>query len=203
MDTTGPPEGTWQYEFGAATTHYGSQVALWAFDHSGVVFGVATGLLLCGTAMGARYIYRRIPEKGIRKVYNRVVRNPWSKLARPFRRFHRKWSERNQRIKMAKWKKGHLTDAFLNAIDNEYLEGRLSRQERRRLQNQIATFFELPDLARKSTHPSAVERRIKANKTSKTGPVKEIPGPRPGENTVPMYEGLGHGYLDRKKAATG
>lgn len=206
MDTTGPPEGTWQYDLGHAVTQFSTVTAHavqnYAFDNPGVIFGTSIGLLLCGTAMGLRIIWRR-PENKLRGVFNRYIRNPVSrKLLGPVRRFHRRWSARNQRAKMAKWRDSRIADEFEDALFKLCEEKVISRQQKRRLANKLAEFFGLPDLARRKTHPDVLAARLKANNTSKFGPVKPIPGPKPGENTIPLYQGLGGGYLDRKKAAS-
>lgn len=205
MDTTGPPEGSWQYEFGHAVTHYSTVTANavqnYAFDNPGVIFGASVGLLLCGTAMGLRIVWRK-PNNKLRYAYNRVIRNPASRFFGPVRRLHARWSRRNQRAKMAKWRDSRIADEFEDALFRLCEEKIISRQQKRRLANKLAEFFGLPDLARRKTHPDVLAARIKANDTSKFGPVKPIPGPKPGEDVVPLYKGLGGGYLDRKKAAS-
>lgn len=207
MDTvpTGPPEGTWQHDFGVAASINASRAfnyaSNFAFDNPGVIAGASIGLLLCGTAMGLRIIWRK-PKSKLRYVYNRVIRNPVSRFFGPVRRLHARWSRRNQRVQMAKWEKGHIADAFQNVLDQLCEDKKISRQKKRRLQGQLAVFFNLPDLARKKNHPHAVAERLKANEVSKHGPAKPIPGPKPGEDVVPLYKGLGNDYLSRKKVAS-
>ena len=102
---------------------------------------------------------------------------------------------------MAKWKKGHLADVLLNVLYEEAEAGRISKQEFRRLQTDMGKFFDLPDLIRRKTDKKAVAARLKANKEHTIGPKGIIPGGKPGENIVPLYEGLGHKYLSTKKVS--
>ena len=104
---------------------------------------------------------------------------------------------------MAKWRKGHLANAFYETIHREIESGRLSAQQGKRLQSEMSKFFGLPDLARIKTHADAIRHRLELNKEYTIGPTKPIPGPMPGENVVPIYkfEGLGAKFLKRKGTA--
>ena len=162
-------------------------------------------LLLCGTAMGIRYIWQRWIRWPARGLYNRLIRNPISWLLKPARRLHRRYSERGQRAQMAKWKKGHLADVFFNALLIELTEHRISAGEFRRLKSGIAKFFDLPDLVSKKTHPDAIKRQNEMTKRrlreeKLAGPTKIVPGGKPGENVIPIYEGLGAKFLKRRSA---
>jgi hypothetical protein len=104
---------------------------------------------------------------------------------------------------MAKWRKGHLANAFYETIHREIEAGRLSKQQGKQLQSQLAKFFGLDDLARIKTHDDAIRRKLLLNKEYEIGPKGPIPGGKPGEDIVPIYkfEGLGSKFLKRKGAA--
>jgi len=120
---------------------------------------------------------------------------------------HRRWSERNLRAKMAKFEKRHLADIFIDGLYKGAEEGVISRQTFKKVQAGLAVFFDLPDLNRKKTHPQAVaheqamkKAKIKERKGKVPGPQNKIPGGKPGENTTPVYKGIGHSYLVKKAA---
>ena len=104
---------------------------------------------------------------------------------------------------MAKWRKGHLANAFYETIHREIEAGRLSKQQGKQLQSQLAKFFDLDDLARIKTHDDAIKRKLLLNKEYEIGPKNPIPGGKPGEDVVSMYkfEGLGSKFLNKKGAA--
>jgi len=110
---------------------------------------------------------------------------------------------------MAKWRKGHLANAFYETIHREIEAGRLSPQQGKQLQSQMAKFFGVDDLARIKTHADAIKHRLLLNKEYEIGPK----GPIPGDDTldskgnvsvyVPKYkfEGLGAKFLKKKGTA--
>lgn len=102
---------------------------------------------------------------------------------------------------MAKWKKELVADIFYDGLTKACDDHLLSKHDKRRLMKQIAEFFGIADLKRANNHPEAIRKKIKDNREHKTGPKGEIPGGKPGENVIPLYQGLGHKYLSRKKSA--
>lgn len=182
------------------------EVGRWFTEYPGWVFMLAVALILCGMGLGIRYIYRRMPEKLFRKIYNRVVRNPWSRFTAPFRRMHRRWSEQHQGKKMAKWKKGHLADVVQEAFFTAHEKGIISRQEYKQLVLEVGKIFGLDDLLPRKNNIAAIRQRVKVNcekiaKENALLPTKrEIPGGKPGENTVPQYTDLGSSFIARMKA---
>ena len=102
---------------------------------------------------------------------------------------------------MAKWKKELVADIFYDGLTKACDQQLISKHHKRHLMKQLAVFFDMKDLKRPNIHKDAIAAKIKANTTSKVGPVKEIPGPKPGEVTVEDYNGVGSGYLSRKKVA--
>lgn len=104
---------------------------------------------------------------------------------------------------MAKWRKGHLANAFYETIHREIEAGRLSKQQGKQLQSKLATFFGLDDLSRIKTHDDAIKHRLMLNNMHEIGPAQAKPawGGKPGENVVPQYEQLGSKFLSRKKVA--
>ena len=177
-----------------------SQTVSWLIDYMvEIAWFIVLILLLCGIAMGIRYLWRRWIKNGINWTHNKLIYKPWMYLTRPVRRLHRRYSERIQGKKMAKWKRGHLADVFLNVLYEEAEAGRISKQEFRRLQNEMGKFFNLPDLIRRKTNKQELKARLLANKEHTIGPKGVIPGGKPGKNVVPLYEGLGHKYLSQKK----
>ena len=121
-----PRTGTWQYDAMTAAS-------VWASDNPDIILFIGIGLVLCGMALAIRYLWRRWLRIGTTKVYYKVLKNPVRWLLRPINRYHRRCSDRNLGIKMAKWRKGHLANAFYEAIHMEIEEGRLSRQHVQRL----------------------------------------------------------------------
>lgn len=179
-----------------------------------VITFIGLTLTLCGMALGIRYLWQRHIQKVFerfvswptRKVYNKVVRNPVSWALRPFRRLHRRWSEKNLRATMAKWKKEIVAEIFYDSLSKACEEHLISKTHKRRLMKELAEFFDIAALKRTSIHPEAVKRRnemVKARikKESAIGPEGVIPGGKPGENTIPLYQGLGHKFLARRKQA--
>ena len=160
-------------------------------------------LSLCGITMGVRYIWRMLFHKRFIYLWHRLVRNPLSWLLQPLRRAHSRWSNRNQREKMAKWRKGHLANAFYETIHREIEAGRLSAQQGKQLQDKLGQFFGLDDLRRIKTHADAIRHKLLLNKEYEIGPKNPIPGGKPGEDIVPVYkfEGLGSKFLNKKGAA--
>lgn len=165
-------------------------------------------MCLGGAAMGIRYIWRTHLRSELSQLwygsiwlYHIAIRNPVSKWLQPLRRLHSKWSAQNLRETMAKWRKGHLANAFYETIHREIEAGRLSKQQGKQLQSQMAKFFGLDDLARLKTHQDAIRQRLMLNKLHEIGPAKEIPGGKPGEDIVPEYGQLGSKFLGRKKTA--
>ena len=105
-----------------------TEVVGWCLDHSAeLITLIGLILLLCGIVMGVRYIWKRWLKQGITWTYNRAMYKPWMYLTRPARRLHQRYSERNLRKKMAKWKKGHLADVLLNVLYEEAEAGRISK----------------------------------------------------------------------------
>lgn len=156
-------------------------------------------LLLCGIAMGLRYIWlHHFKDEGY-WLYKKLLRNPWQMVTRPFRRMHRRWSEQNLRVKMAKFEERIIADKILDVLYDEVEAGRISKARFRRLQTQMGEFFGIHDLCRRKLHPKAIEAYMK--KVKLAGPKSKLPGGKPGENVVPIYEGLGHKYLKKKKGA--
>lgn len=190
-------EGTWEYSW---------TVSSWAMDNPVVVFGFATTLLLCGMALGVRHVYRRLPENWMRKLYNRVIRNPWSHFTAPFKRVHRRWSEKNKGKTMAKWKKGHLADVVQEAFFTAHEKGIISRQEYKQLILEVGHVFGLDDLLPRKNNIDAVRNRIKKNCEQMEKELalipkdRIIPGGKPGENTVPEYTDLGSSFIAKMKA---
>lgn len=163
-------------------------------------------LLLCGMAMGIRYIWQRYFRQRLLPVkdagywlYKKLLRNPWQQFSRPIRKFHRRWSERNQRAKMAKFEERIIADKILDVLYEEVEAGRISKGRFRRLQTEMGNFFNIPDLCRRKLHPEAIKAMRAKEKLA--GPKNKIPGGKPGENVVPIYQGLGHKYLSKKGAA--
>lgn len=179
-------------------------VSQWAIDYPGIVLSFASALLLCGMALGIRHIYRRMPEKTGRKLYNRVIRNPWSKVTGPFRRLHHRWSMQNQGKQMAKWKKGHLADVVQEAFWAAHKKGIISRQEYKQLVMEVGTMFGLDDLLPRKGNIGAVKARIEANCAKMEKELAlcnpKIPGGKPGENTSPVFEDLGSSFIAKMKA---
>ncbi len=173
----------------------------WAYDNPDIILFIGIGLVLCGIALAIRHIWRRWLKIGTTKVYYKVLRNPVRWFLRPINRLHRQWSEQSLGIKMAKWRKGHLSNAFYETIHREIEEGRMSKQQGKRLQAELAKFFGLRELARIKTHPHALKEKLLKNEEFKIGPKQKNPtwGGKPGEDIVPQYNGLGEGYLSKKK----
>jgi hypothetical protein len=171
---------------------------------------VGLTLLLCGIAMGVRYIWRRLHTQRVKDtyywVYKTLLRNPWQMLSRPFRRLHRRWSEKNLRAKMAKFEERIIADKILDVLYDEVEAGRISKGRFRRLQTQMGEFFNISDLCRRKLHPEAIKamrakEKLKGPTGNKNNPSPKIPGGKPGENVIPLYEGLGHKYLSKKQAS--
>jgi len=160
-------------------------------------------LLLCGMTMGVRYLWRYYFSQQLKDmgywVYKTLLRNPWQWLSRPFRRLHRRWSEKNLRAKMAKFEERIIADKILDVLYDEVEAGRISKARFRRMQTEMGNFFNIPDLCRRKLHPEAIKNMRKKEKLA--GPKGKIPGGKPGEDVIPLYEALGHKYLKKKGAA--
>src|SRR6266849_4316478 len=98
-------------------------------------------LLLCGMTMGVRYLWRYYFSKQLKDmgywVYKTLLRNPWQWLSRPFRRLHRRWSEKNLRAKMAKFEERTIADKILDVLYDEVEAGRISKARFRRMQTEM------------------------------------------------------------------
>jgi hypothetical protein len=180
--------GTWETNAMSWLSQYQSEVILF----------IGLTLLLCGMAMGARYLWLRYKDARY-WLYKRLFRNPWQWLSRPIRRLHRRWSERNLRAKMAKFEERIIADKILDVLYDEVEAGRISKGRFRRLQTEMGEFFGIPDLCRRKLHPEAIKAMRAKEKLA--GPKGKIPGGKPGENVVPIYKGLGHKYLKTKGVA--
>jgi len=176
-------------------------ISEWAYDNPDVILLVGTGLVLCGIALAIRHIWRRWLKGGTTKVYHKVLRNPVRWLLRPFNRLHRRWSEQNLGIKMAKWKKELIANIFYEGLTQACDEHLISKHDKRRLMKELAHFFDIADLKKPNNHKEALKKKILENREFQIGPKGEIPGGKPGENVVPLYKGLGEEYLSRKKAS--
>src|SRR5258708_1487080 len=149
---------------------------------------ILTGLtlLLYGTAMGIQYMWRRLvfsSRKTVTKIKNsplwfNYIRIPMQWLTYPVRRFHRRYTDRVLRTKMAKWEERVIADKILDVLYAEVEAGRISKARFRRMQTEMGNFFNIPDLIRRKTDRDAVKRRLMANKEYQIGP-------KPGAKLVP------------------
>lgn len=187
--------------------------------NSQIVDGVVMLIILCGAVLGIRYLWRKYLRQELIDLWNVVstsvtnlwytyVKNPISWLIQPIRRVHSKWSAGKLRDTMAKWRKGHLANAFYETIHREIEAGRLSKQQGKQLQAQMAKFFGLDDLARIKTHEKAVEHKLMLNRMHEVGPAQEHPAwgdpPSPikaGDPVGPPVESLGSKWFNRKQVA--
>ncbi len=178
-------------------------VTRWIVNYFELLIILVLLVSLCGIAMGVRYIWLGWFRDPLIKLYNRIIRNPITRLMGPLRARLSRRAANTLREKMAKWRKGHLANAFYETIHREIEAGRLSKQQGKQLQSQLAKFFGLDDLARIRTHDDAIKHRLMLNKEYEIGPKNPIPGGKPGEDIVPEYkfEGLGSKFLNKKGAA--
>ncbi len=188
-------------------------VLQWITSHLDVIAILILFTLLCGIAVGTAvsiwYVWSAWFRSPLLKLWNRIVRNPTTRLLGPLRRAWTRRAANTLRDNMAKWRKGHLANAFYETIHREIEAGRLSPQQGKQLQSQMAKFFGVDDLARIKTHADAIKHRLLLNKEYEIGPK----GPIPGDDTldskgnvsvyVPKYkfEGLGAKFLKKKGTA--
>lgn len=185
------------------------------------VAGVAMLLCAGGAWISIRYLWRKhlrdmVNQLQIRfnatalHLWHTTVRNPVSWLIQPVRQAHARWSAKNLRETMAKWRKGHLANAFYETIHQQIQAGIMSPQQGKQLQEKMAKFFGLDDLARIKTHAHAIRHRLALNKISEIGPVinqdSGLGGTKPcwGDEPQPFgppVEVLGGNFLNRKKVA--
>jgi len=152
-------------------------------------------LLLLGVALGLRYLYRRYKYNAL-GAYYRWIRNPLNKyLVHPVRRAR----TRRKGNAMAKWRKGYVADLLYGHIFQDWHDGKITKHEA----TQVAKLLgkEWKDLLPGNKDRRAIARRLEKNKEYEIGPKNPIPGPKPGENVIPIREGLGSKYLSRKKSA--
>ena len=176
---------------------------------------------VCGALISISYLWRKHLKDMMSQLqiqfnaaaihlWYSTVRNPVSWLVQPVRRAHARWSAKNLRETMAKWRKGHLANAFYETIHQQIQAGMMSPQQGKQLQEKMAKFFGLDDLARIKTHAEAIRHRLALNKISDIGPVinqdSGLGGTKPcwGDEPQPYgppVETLGGNFLNRKKVA--
>lgn len=183
-----------------------------AFVSGAVMLGCACGAYFCIKYLWRRHIKDLLNQLTMKAqvYYYLALRNSISKLIQPIQRIHAKWSSKNWGLMMAKWRKGHLANAFYETIHREIAEGRLSKQQGKQLQAQMAKFFGLDDLARIKTHKEAILHKLALNKLHEIGPKVNqdsgLGGTKPcwGDEPQPYgppIETLGGKFLNRKKVA--
>jgi len=171
-----------------------------AFENSEIIYGLGAAIIACGlVALMLRAVWQRWLRDKVRPIYWKLIQRPAHRILGPVRRLHRRWSERNQEKRMAKWKAGALADIVGDALLEANVVGVISDQEYRAYMQKAGKALGLPDLVRISNNKLAIAHRVKKNDTSKHGPKGKLPGGKPGEDIVPHYEGLGDRFLKRHR----
>lgn len=181
----------------------------WVMDNQSVVLlFIGWTLLLCGIALGVRYCWRRWLKKPVRKAWNKLVRNPIHWLLRPIYRAHGRWSRKNLRAKMAKWKEEVVASILYDGLTKACDDGIINKHVKRRLIKDLAVFLNLKDLKKPNYHPAATKRKMEMLKVvmkERRGKIAGPKGPLGGEHTgqvyIPEYQGLGHKFLGRRKVS--
>ena len=101
---------------------------------------------------------------------------------------------------MAKWEERVIADKILDVLYDEVEAGRISKPTFRRLQTKMGEFFNIPDLIRRKTNKEFLKLKFKQKLEAERKILgNNIPGGKPGENVVAIYEGFDSKYLKRKK----
>lgn len=171
-------------------------ISNWSVDHQGLIVGTGATLVVCGAALGIRSIYRRWLKYHLLGLWYKGVRNPLNRyLVHPLRR----WKNRREGIQMAKWRKSYVADLIYGHILDDLHAEKINAIEAKRICHILGE--EYKDLLPRKFHSGAIKNHLRKNKTHEVGPVKPIPGPKPGEAVVVEYNGIGSKYLSRKKVA--